>query len=165
VEIKSLKNYLLDEIKKNEFVNPGCYILFNGDEICRLGGVDNSGILYIGKANNLKSRLNSLYKSILYNSDHSQTQANEQGHKALSRKFFRIRKRINIENLKFLSIPMEQNLALELESYLLESYVEKFAELPPLNGSYGSFSLNTSYELLKNSNFDFDQINSIIFSN
>ncbi len=134
---------LKDKIRKLYGEEKGTYSLhwFKDDgprEIGRLLGIDTDGVLYIGKTDTpLYNRVSSLRNSVLSNSAQIQSFPIEKGHKALSMKFFRIRKRIDIKDLYVKVFPAEAN-PLADESFLLEKYASKFGELPPLNGDYGS---------------------------
>ncbi|MFV0247928.1 MAG: hypothetical protein ACK5H1_03065 [Tenacibaculum sp.] len=114
-----------DTLPKNLDNKKGCYflILVKKDKpkpIQRVfGDIDTNGILYIGKGDNLYKRVNSLQKSIISNSDYSQTKPKEKGHKALSRKFYRVRKKINIEALRIKIIENNNLDAEKLESYYI----------------------------------------------
>lgn len=107
--------------------------------ICRLMGIDCDGILYIGKTDTpLYKRISSLQDSVLSNSEPEQLKPVERGHKTLSKKFFRIRKRIEISDL-FVSAQITQESPKKDESFRLDSYASVYGELPPLNGDYGEY--------------------------
>lgn len=124
--------------------NTGTYILhwFQGEkprEICRLLGTDYKGILYIGKTDTpLYKRVTSLQDSIISNSDLSRTKPVEKGHNTLSKKFFRIRKSVQIADLYVIVQRSKVNPGKD-ESYLLDKYASEYGELPPLNGNYGKY--------------------------
>ncbi|PHQ59930.1 MAG: hypothetical protein COC08_08010 [Maribacter sp.] len=59
------------------------------------------------------------------------------GHTQIGEKYYRIRKKINISDLRIQIFPDDKPKQAETDA--LESYVLNFAELPPLNGQYGSF--------------------------
>ena len=116
---------------------PGIYKLFCLNEkgpvpVPRIAGVDNDGILYIGKSENgaLRSRLGSLKKSL----DTSYTDRST--HSAGSRYHFQsdIRKNYPLEGL-FVSILStdSQSEAGKLEKEELKFYQKQFGELPPFN--------------------------------
>lgn len=124
----------------------GTYILHwfrNGKprKICRLLGTDCNGIIYIGETEKtLYSRVSSLAVAILSNSDKFQLVPVEIGHKTLSKKFFRIRKHIDVNDL-YVEVNSCKISPKEDESKLLEEYVASYGELPPLNGSYGKYAI------------------------
>jgi len=145
--IYNLRDNLKDVIPTKVHFKSGCYalILFkneNPKKICRLLGKDDNGILYIGKADSLLERVTSLQQSVICNSEFSQEHPKEKGHKSLSKKFFRIRKSIDINDLKIKIWNNQEDIPEKLESYLLELYVRSYGELPPLNGQYGKYDIN-----------------------
>jgi hypothetical protein len=123
----------------------GTYILHfykNGEpaKICRFRDNDLNGILYIGKTDDtLYNRVTSLATAIKSNSDKSQVEPKQRGHRSLSLKFFRIRKHIELEDLIVEVRETAETPEID-ESKLLESYVATFGELPPLNGNYGKYA-------------------------
>jgi len=107
--------------------------------IYRLMGIDGDGILYIGKTDTpLYKRISSLQVSILSNSEHSLLEPVERGHKTLSKKFFRIRKKIDLNDL-FVSVHPTIVSPKKDEGFSLDKYASKYGELPPLNGDYGEY--------------------------
>lgn len=107
-------------------------------KINRLLDVDCDGILYIGKTDKtLSYRVGSLASAIKSNTKHDQVEPKEIGHKALAKKFFRIRKHIDINDL-YVEVSKVFDTPLKDESRLLEKYIAEFGELPPMNGNYGS---------------------------
>lgn len=134
-----------EKIEKSFLDDPGTYVLhwFEDNKprkICRLLGTDHEGILYIGRTDKpLWDRVGeSLRLSILANSDPSLVRPFLKGHQALSQKFYRVRKHINVNDL-FVDITNEVKETPEKdESYFLEVYASKFGELPPFNGQFGS---------------------------
>lgn len=148
---------------KNEIwsSNPGCYILFQkNNPINRIGGTDDKGILYIGKGDKILKRVNSLQQSVICNADHNQDSCVIKGHNALSQKFYRMRKHLDVNTMSIrLFILPEFVEAKYLESYLLELYVSHYGELPPLNGSYGSVTLEYALHYLKSNNIKLPIIN------
>lgn len=150
-----------DKITPNYSEDPGCYILHSTQftkGICRLIDRDIQSILYIGKGSNLRSRVSSLQQSILSNCNPSQVLPKERGHQALSRKYFRIRKHIQTKNLNISFFTTPNHNPEIIESILLEKYVVKYGELPPLNGQYGKFSLEDAISLTKNIKAELDVI-------
>lgn len=116
---------------------PGIYKLLCLNEngpvpVPRIAGVDNEGILYIGKSENgeLRYRLGSLKKSL------DTSYADRGAHSAGSRYHFHsdIRKNYPLEGL-FVSILStdSQSGAGKLEKEELIKYQEQFGELPPFN--------------------------------
>ncbi|HCY80607.1 MAG TPA: hypothetical protein DHV22_02870 [Xanthomarina gelatinilytica] len=148
-------------IEAQSTFGPGCYVLYQNKAIARLGAIDAKGILYIGKGDNIFHRVNSLKRSVLDNCRNN-PQPLLRGHQTLSKKIFRIQKFIAVELLRInILIPNNMDDARHLESYLLESYVSKYGELPPLNGQYGSFSLADSIRYLEFSGIDIREIDFI----
>lgn len=147
----SLEHISLEERISQKLVGAsGCYVLRSNqffEGIHRLINTDSKSILYIGKADDLFTRISSLQKSILSNSDHNQLKPKERGHKALSRKYFRIKKSIDSKQLFINYFPMPNLDPNVLESILLECYVAEYGELPPLNGQYGNYRLQEALKL------------------
>lgn len=136
---------LEQKIKTDFQEQKGTYILHlykqgKPTTVCRLKAADSKGILYIGETEKtLYYRVTSLATAIRSNSSDSQSEPNPRGHKSLSKKFYRIRKHIDIENL-FVEVREIAKTPKEDESDLLEKYVAEFGELPPLNGNYGKYA-------------------------
>lgn len=134
---------LTEKIRSLHHENSGTYKLHwckNGKpkKICRLLDTDCEGVLYIGETGKaLYDRVSSLATAIKSNTKENQPKPKERGHKALSKKFFRIRKHIDIKDLYMEVFPVKLSPK-EDESKLIEEYVAEFGELPPLNGNYGS---------------------------
>lgn len=151
-----LDNSLNHFKRENWSTAPGCYILYreNGP-VSRIGAVDQKGILYIGKGDSILHRVKSLQDSVICNASHDQKECNIKGHNALSQKFFRMRKRIAVENLSIRIFQLPKNIQSSyLESYLLEEYASQFGELPPLNGSYGSHYHEDAVSYLEENDID-----------
>jgi len=108
----------------------GVYILRCGDDkpisISRLLENDESGTLYIGKANSFINRVAELKKSISpkYSSDSHECGARYKLHTGISNNF-------PFEQLYLNLIASDDPRT--TESNLLKEYEEKFGELPPLN--------------------------------
>lgn len=156
-----IKDDLKDALAPDDLNKSGCYILYLTDPsgpktITRFKGADPNGILYIGKADYIGKRVRSLQDSVLSNCDNENETFVERGHKTLSRKYHRIRKFLEVDNLKIKIFVAPGFDARILESNLLEDYVSKYAELPPLNGQYGSYTLAESRALLDNYGFNLD---------
>lgn len=151
----------LSKIPGDILKQSGCYILTSKQwtkGLARLAKNDPKSILYIGKADILGRRIESLITSVHANSNHEQDRPNEKGHKSLSRKFYRIRKLIDIDQLSIEVYTFPNIDAKVVESYMLEIYVREFGELPPLNGQFGSHSLYEAITLLSSlgvKNFNF----------
>lgn len=113
---------------------PGVYKIYSLDKnnspkaLPRVLGIDKSGILYIGKSENLKDRLRMLWRVL---NPIMVAKAHTFG--------------VNYNSLKLIqkSFPL-QTLAVEFEERqnpkvyekeLLEKYRQKYGEVPPLNGS------------------------------
>ena len=137
---------LISKIQDQVSEANGCYFLHwfeddNPKSISRLIGSDKEGILYIGSADvPLYNRIHSLQQSILANFDHNQTKPKLKGHKALSQKFFRIRKHVRVTDL-FVTVKTSNSGKSpgKAESFYLDKYASINGELPPLNGNYGKY--------------------------
>ncbi|WP_289060354.1 hypothetical protein [uncultured Zobellia sp.] len=122
---------------------PGIYKLYyfeNGQprKIQRLFGEDINGLLYVGMTEGtLINRVRDLQKALLSNSEKDMLGPASSGHTQMGKKYYRIRNKIDVDNL-FIEIFPNQNPK-QAETNDLEDYVNKFAELPPLNGQYGSY--------------------------
>ncbi|NAS10603.1 hypothetical protein [Poritiphilus flavus] len=130
------------KLKYPDCYEKGVYELYyfdgsNPRTISRLFGADDKGILYIGCTKKaLLKRVSDLQKTIMENSKSEQKRPVVKGYKTLNKKFFRIRKKIDVNNL-YVSLFQYDRPKYE-ESRRLENYVIQFGELPPLNGQYGS---------------------------
>lgn len=131
---------VLEVVSRNNGGTYSLHIFENGKPklLSRVFGVDENGILYIGEnEKDLLPRVNSLRKSILLNCNSDQKEPRLGGHKSLSKKYYRIRKHVDADQLHIRVYPVKVSNK-EDESLLLESYVREFGETPPLNGNYGS---------------------------
>lgn len=161
-----LNENLFERFDSEVLSKPGCYVLSLSEldrpkAINRFGGIDNKGILYIGKADLLATRMTSLKQSVLSNCLSEQEDFKEKGHKSLSRKYHRIRNFLNAADLNIGVCILEGISPFVLESYLLEIYVSKYGELPPLNGQYGSHSLKEATKDLEFNGINPKEINFI----
>lgn len=94
--------------------------------IARLLSIDNNGILYIGKATSFLNRVIELKKSL---SKEYETLSHEAGYRYLEND--KIQNRFPYEDLYVLLKPADDiNKA---EKDMLNAYIQKFGELPPLN--------------------------------
>ena len=146
--------------KENWSTLPGCYILYReNDPIPRIGGIDEKGILYIGKGQNISRRVNSLRDSVICNSSYDQKECIIKGHNSLSQKFYRSRKNILLEHLRIRIFQLKKDVESSyLEAYLLETYVSLFGELPPFNGSYCKHSLGDTMDYLKKNEIELPRL-------
>lgn len=116
------------------------YLYKNGSPhtIQRLFSEDYKGVLYIGMTEGaLLKRVCDLQKSLVSNSKLELECPTSSGHTQIGNKYYRIRKKINIEDLSIQIFPVENPKRAETKA--IENYVQEFSELPPLNGSYGFF--------------------------
>lgn len=116
------------------------YYFDNGDPrtIQRLFSKDIKGVLYVGMTNDsLMNRVGELQRALLSNWEAKNDGPASSGHTQIGKKYYRIRKKINIDDLRIQIFPDDNPKRAETDA--LESYVLNFAELPPLNGQYGSF--------------------------
>ena len=106
--------------------------------IYRLFSKDDTGVLYIGMTEeSLFDRVANLQKALVFNSKTDFGKPASSGHTQMGKKYYRIRKKINIDDL-YIKIFPDINPK-QAETDAIEKYVNEFAELPPLNGQYGSF--------------------------
>jgi hypothetical protein len=106
--------------------------------ICRLFSKDNTGVLYIGMTEGaLLKRVGNLQQALIVNAKKDNLEPASSGHTQMGKKYYRIRKKINIDEL-YIKIFPDINPK-QAETDAIEKYVNEFAELPPLNGQYGSF--------------------------
>tara|TARA_R110000744_G_scaffold355045_1_gene461497 strand:+ start:547 stop:1020 length:474 start_codon:yes stop_codon:yes gene_type:complete len=106
--------------------------------IHRLFCKDETGVLYIGMTEGtLLDRVGNLQKALIINSKAELSKPTSSGHTQMGRKYYRIRKKINIDDLYIKVFPDSHPKQAETDA--IENYVNEFAELPPLNGQYGSF--------------------------
>ncbi|MAO15912.1 hypothetical protein [Flagellimonas oceanensis] len=131
-----------------ESKKPGIYFLCyytNGKPraIQRLHGSDKNGVLYIGMTEGaLFDRVSNLQHALLANSKLEMQKPASSGHTQMGLKYFRIRNKVPIDSLFIHILPDDSPK--QAESEALENYVNAFAELPPLNGQYGSCTPNWS---------------------
>lgn len=122
---------------------PGIYRLYyfeNGQprKIQRLFGEDSNGLLYVGMTQGaLLKRVGDLQKALMSNSEKDKLGPASSGHIQMGKKYYRIRNKINVDDL-FIEI-FPDLYPKQAETNDIEDYVTKFAELPPLNGQYGSY--------------------------
>lgn len=106
--------------------------------IQRLFSEDESGVIYVGMTEGtLFDRVSNLQKALVFNSKADLGKPASSGHTQMGKKYYRIRKKINIDEL-YIKIFPDANPK-QAETGAIEKYVNEFAELPPLNGQYGSF--------------------------
>ena len=123
--------------------NKGIYKLYYFENekprtIYRLFSRDEKGVLYIGMTEGaLLKRVGDLQQALIANSKKDDLEPAYSGHTQIGKKYYRIRKKINIDDL-FIKIFPHANPK-QVETDAIENYVNEFAELPPLNGQYGSF--------------------------
>lgn len=109
------------------------YYFENGQPrtIPRLFNEDKNGILYIGMTEiPLVKRVSDLQKALFANSNPDESGPVFSGHTQMGRKYYRIRRKINIKDMFIQIFPDE--FPKRAESKALEIYVSEFAELPPL---------------------------------
>lgn len=82
------------------------------------------------------NRVKSLKRSIDLNLQKGLIKPKEGGHKMLSKRVFRIRRWLHIDQLVVSLYPTIESPSYD-ESFMIEEYVSKFGELPPLNGNHG----------------------------
>jgi len=113
---------------------PGVYRIYSLDQnnkpkpIQRVLSIDKSGILYIGRSNNIRDRLRMLWRVLTpdYKATAHTFGINYNTLKIIRRAF----------PLNTLAIDYEINSSPKYyEKLLLERYRQKFGEVPPLNGS------------------------------
>ena len=141
---------------KNIYNPWASYILYQNKSIQRLGGTDTKGVIYIGKADNLYTRVASLQKSVLSNCNNNGN-IKIKGHQSLSKKVFRIQRFLDTSKMtvKIVVLPTHESI-MYAESYLLEEYVRQFGELPPLNGQYGKYEFIDSKQYLLKHDIELD---------
>lgn len=106
--------------------------------IKRLFSEDDSGLLYIGMTEGpLIDRVGNLQKALVSNWNAKENGPASSGHTQMGKRYYRIRKKVHIDNLYIEIIPVDDPRQTETDH--LENYVSLFSELPPLNGQYGSY--------------------------
>jgi hypothetical protein len=121
---------------------PGVYIIMRGTSIQRVGGTDANGIIYAGKALNIRRRLNQFWSADHIASDLLRMQlpvacavlgckvsTEDKLYPILSRLFARI------------ATPLKKHELDGAERMVLTAYLLQFGELPPLN-----FSMRSRWE-------------------
>lgn len=128
--------FSLEEDLKQKATAPGIYIITRGKPVPRIGGTDPCGILYIGKAFNLRERLSKFRKAGHIASDLMRMQlplacsvlgCNVETEDELYPALRKLRARV--------ATPMEKRDLDAAERAALMVYLLKFGELPPLNFS------------------------------
>jgi excinuclease UvrABC nuclease subunit len=113
---------------------PGVYKIYslndnnNARPLQRLLGTDQEGLLYIGKSENLNDRVRMLWRVLQPN------------YKATAHTFGMNYKSLQVIRDAFpldtLAIEFEENnMAKTYEKTIIETYRQKYGEVPPLNGS------------------------------
>lgn len=113
---------------------PGIYKIYSLDEndnprhLQRLLGIDEEGVLYIGKSENLNDRVRMLWRVLQPN------------YRATAHTFGMNYKSLQVIQDEFpldtLAIEFEENnMAKIYERSLIENYRQLYGEVPPLNGS------------------------------
>jgi hypothetical protein len=95
-------------------------------QLARVLSVDDEGVLYIGKANSFVDRVINLKKTLLPN---YQSESHICGRRYNANT--RMKEIFPVESL-YVCLEQSEDSA-TLESQLLESYFQKFGEVPPLN--------------------------------
>ena len=113
-----------EEMMRKTSTLDGIYILYANRPIHRLTGVDENGVLYIGKGKNIINyrRIGNLINSI------NETDTSHSGGIRLNPK---MRKRYPIKDFE-IEVQVTEDYT-QLESQLLNEYFEEYGELPPLN--------------------------------
>jgi|GEM_PF-5116333 len=115
----------------------GIYIVSRDSPVDRVFEQDSSGILYIGKAKNLRERVHQFYRS-----DHNASWF-LYCHRDLARKYIsseitdheeKVAPYVGQLNISYAEANDEAH-AEEIERVAIFSYVKKFGEVPPLNNS------------------------------
>ena len=109
---------------------PGAYIIATRIPINRAIGTDKQGNLDIGESNNLKRRLSDFYGCA--------TGTRKKGHRAGWRYYYlKLDKAFPLGELwlKWTTTDSKES-AYQIEGKLLQSYLKKHGELPPLNYQY-----------------------------
>ena len=94
-------------------------------QIHRVDGIDENGLLYIGKANNLKSRIGDFWRYI----------TSEKGkHTAgFTYIFYGYERKLKPDQLQVRWMPLPEDEIDEMETKLLDDYLNKYLDSPPLN--------------------------------
>ncbi len=137
------KSFLIHLKSLSQSDNSGIYKLYYFEDgkprtIQRLFAEDSDGILYIGMTEGLLLlRVGNLHKALVANSNIDEIKPASSGHTQIGKKYYRIRKKINVDDLYIQIFPHANPKQAETDA--IEKYVNEFAELPPLNGQYGSY--------------------------
>ena len=140
---KDSKSFLSNLKSLSQSDSSGIYKLYYFAEgkpktIQRLFAEDTDGLLYIGMTEGpLHIRVGNLQKALYDNSKKDELGPASSGHTQMGKKYYRIRRKINIDDL-YIQVFSKDNPK-KAETDAIEHYVSQFAELPPLNGQYGSF--------------------------
>ena len=109
---------------------PGVYEIgasINGQpqQINRANGVDRNGILYIGKAGNLRKRIKDFWRHILIEGNRHTA--------AETYLFYGFNTKIPRESLQVRWLALPKGMQGEFEKKLIDDYLEKYLDSPPLN--------------------------------
>ena len=138
VRTQWLKPFRIGTLESNEKtvpIKPGIYVIMSLKAINRVGGIDRAGVLYVGKAFWLRSRL----KKFLY-ADHIASYLlwrnlkiaqRVLGKKLLSRKSVEH----NLGKVYTKVVTVERKELDTAERAVLVAYMYRYGELPPLNFS------------------------------
>ena len=97
--------------------------------ISRADGVDESGMLYIGKASNLKRRLKALRRGIIEERDFHTA--------AYTYMWDNFRRKFKPDQLEVHWANVTKDETLDYEADLMGDYIKKFIDTPPLNITRG----------------------------
>ena len=116
---------LNDVVSKNIEQKPGVYFLImEGLKSNRFNGIDNSGLIYIGKSVNLNRRVTGLKRGILFEDDR---------YHSISRNFHSIFSKKDLPKLWVKINYINKSSFSVFEKSCLEQYFQKFYDLPLLN--------------------------------
>ncbi len=129
----------LEVNKESAPTTPGVYIIMRGTPIRRVGGTDHNGIIYAGKALNLRKRLRQFWNAEHIASDLLRMQL-PIARAVLGRKLSTENELYSVLSRLFARIatPLKKHELDEAERLVLMAYLLRFGELPPLNFSMRS---------------------------
>jgi hypothetical protein len=93
--------------------------------ICRAGGDDNSGLLYVGKSKALRVRIRTFWRDIINKTEHHTA--------GYTYFYYGFEKKFKPEQLEVRWVELSEDKMDEWEDEILEDYAGKYLDKPPLN--------------------------------
>jgi hypothetical protein len=101
--------------------------------IPRFNEIDETGLMYIGKTENLNGRIRRFYRCVSIDPEGRNVRIFHSG--AVTFVVFRFNQRVRPEDLQFRYTELPTNESRNLEARLLTEYIMRYLDKPPLNTS------------------------------